>query len=87
MKFAVIFTYSFDPYIPVFLFEKEEDAVAFLRSSYREELRIDREENGWRSYGELDADGWYAKIVCEFSDCEDVTEFRIGYVESTNTKN
>ena len=42
MNCAVIFTYSFDSEVAVYLFEREEDAVKFLFDSYSEELRIAR---------------------------------------------
>lgn len=80
MKYAVIFTYSFDGEVAVYLFSDEDSAKEFLRSSYEEELRIDCEENGWDVCGEIFDDGWYAKIANNFIDHENVTEFRIGNV-------
>lgn len=80
MNYAVVFTYSFDDDVAVYLFEDESSAIDFLVSSYKEELRIDKEENGWNSIGMLSDDGWYAKITSSFFDHEDVTEFRIGRV-------
>lgn len=82
MNYAVIYTYSFDDDVAVYLFETEEEAVAFLRSSYEEELRIDIEENGWISRGEISDDGQYAKIETVSIGCigVDTTEFRIGNV-------
>lgn len=82
MNYAVIYTYSFDDDVAVYLFETEEEAVAFLKSSYEEELRIDIEENGWVSSGEISDDGWYARIETSSLRCQDVdvTEFRIGNV-------
>lgn len=82
MNYAVIYTYSFDDDVAVYLFETEEEAMVFLRSSYEEELRIDTEENGWVSSGEISDDGWYARIETSSLRCPnvDVTEFRIGNV-------
>lgn len=80
MNYAVVFTYSFDDEMVVYTFCSEEEAKAFLKSNYEEELRIDREENGWDSNGEISEDGWYAKITTAFPDCDDVTEIRIGSI-------
>lgn len=80
MNYAVIFTYSFDGEVAVYLFPNETSAEEFLRSSYEEELRIDKEENGWDAHGEISDDGWYAKITTVFDDHDDVTEFRIGNI-------
>lgn len=83
MNYAVIFTYSFDDEVAVYLFSTEDEAKKFLRESYLEELRIDTEESGWDSVGEISSDGWYAKITTNFySGCPhtDVTEFRIGNI-------
>lgn len=82
-NYAVIFTYSFDNEVAVYLFETEEQAKKFLEDSYIEELRIDIEENGWGSEGTISDDGWYAKIENYFGDEgsePDVTEFRIGNI-------
>ena len=83
MNYAVIFTYSFDNEVAVYLFETEEEAKDFLKSSYKEELRIDIEENEWHSEGIISKDGWYAKIEKHYEDEEnepDVTEIRIGII-------
>lgn len=83
MNYAVIFTYSFDGDVAVYLFATEDEAQKFLRESYQEELRIYQEENGWNSVGEISEDGWYARIHVEFDDADhplDLTEFRIGTV-------
>ena len=83
MSYAVIFTYNFDDEVAVYLFETEEEAKNFLESSYKEELRIDTEENEWNSEGTISEDGWYAKIENYFGDEESepaVTEFRIGNI-------
>ena len=83
MNYAVIFTYSFDDEVAVYLFATEDEAKKFLRESYLEELRIDTEESGWDSIGEISDDGWYAKITTNFYSGyphTDVTEFRIGNI-------
>lgn len=80
MNYAVIFTYSFDGEVAVYLFPDEDSAKKFLRESYQEELRIDLEENGWDARGEISSDEWYAKITTVFDDHDDVTEFRIGNI-------
>ena len=83
MNYAVIFTYSFDAEVSVYLFETEEEAKDFLKSYYKEELRIDTEENEWHSEGTISKDGWYAKIEKHYEDEEnepDVTEIRIGII-------
>lgn len=82
-SYAVIFTYSFDGEVSVYLFNTEEEAKNFLRESYEEEMRIDIEENGWGSEGTISEDGWYAKIENYYGDegsSPDVTEFRIGNI-------
>ena len=83
MSYAVIFTYNFDDEVAVYLFEAEEEAKNFLESSYKEELRIDTEENEQNSKGTISDDGWYAKIENYYGDEgsePDVTEFRIGNI-------
>ena len=83
MSYAVVFTYSFNNEVAVYLFETEEEAKDFLKSYYKEELRIDTEENEWHSEGTISKDGWYAKIEKHYEDEEnepDVTEIRIGNI-------
>ena len=79
-NFAVIFSYSFDSEVSVYLFENEEGAKKFLKESYEEEMRIDTEENGWDSYGYINKDGTFAKIETPFHDHTDKTEMRIGNI-------
>ena len=79
-NFAVIFNYSFDNEVAVYLFENEEEAKKFLKESYEEEMRIDTEENGWHSHGYINKDGDYAKIETIFSDHTNKTEMRIGNI-------
>lgn len=74
----VVTTYSFDRETPVKLFESDKEAEEYLRKIYEEELRIDREENGYDTEGMIENDGSYAKIINHFPDRDDITEFRIG---------
>ena len=80
MNYAVIFNYSFDDDTPVYLFSTEEEAIKFLTESYREELRIDLEENEWDSVGEIQPDNRYARITTHFTDKDDITEMRVGNI-------
>ncbi len=84
MNYAVIFSYSFDDDIAVYLFETINEATDLLVKSYKEELRIDIEENDWYSEGVLADDHYSASITTYFSDHTDVTEFRIGNVYYNN---
>ena len=79
-SYAVIFTYSFDDEVVVYLFDTEKEATDFLVASFQEEKRIDEEENGWNPECWLSEDRWQATITNRFFDHEDVTEFRIGRV-------
>ena len=80
MNYAVIFTYSFDDEVVVYLFATIEEAKAFLKGAYEEEVRIDTEENEWNCESYIAEDGWYAKITNYFYDRDDVTEMRIGSI-------
>lgn len=80
MNYAVIFTYSFDSDVAVYLFDDEESAKKMLKDNYEHELAIDLLENKWDTEGEISDDGWYAKITNHFTDHDDVTEYRIGNV-------
>lgn len=82
MNYAVIFTYSFDRECPVYLFQTEDEAITFLRDSFNEEVRIDTEENEWNVDSEISEDGRYVKITDHFRDHDDVTEMRIGSIET-----
>lgn len=76
-KYAVVSCYSFDPECIVVSFNTEEEAVEYLRKSYANEYKIDKEENGWDSVGYIYKNGWCATIINHFSDRDDVTEFRV----------
>ena len=80
MSYAVIFTYSFDSDVAVYLFNDEESAKKMLRDNYEQELQIDMRENEWDTDAEISDDGCYAKITNHFADHDDVTEYRIGRV-------
>lgn len=84
MNYAVIFSYSFDDDVAVYLFETEDEATSFLVGSYEEELRIDTEENDWYSEGFLSDDHYSASITTYFNDHTNITEFRIGTVYYNN---
>lgn len=73
-SYAVVFTYSFDDESSVYTFATEEQARKFLDDSYAEELRIEKEENGWDSEGEMLSENHYI-ITSHFGDYDDVTDF------------
>lgn len=82
-SYAVVYTYSFDSDCAVYLFDTFEEARKFLTESFQEELRIDTEENGWSSEGELSEDKTYAKIVNRYSDelrDPDITYFHLANI-------
>ena len=79
-SYAVVFTYSFDTDSAVYLFDTEDAAIDYMLESYEEELRIDKEENGWDSEGYVTEDDMYARIVTHFPDRDDITEFHIANV-------
>lgn len=80
MEYAVIITRSFDPEVPVHLFETENQAKDFLKEAYYEERRVDTEENGWTVDSSISPEGNYARIAAVFDDGTDVTEYRLGQV-------
>lgn len=80
MDFAVIFTYSFDDDVAVYLFETFEAAQNYLLNSLYEEHRIDVEENGWDSYFETNEDKTYGRLITQFPDHDDIMEIRIGNI-------
>lgn len=79
-SYAVIFSYSFDDDVAVYLFDTWDEALKFLKDSYNEEMRIDIEENGWDTNGSIEEDTGYAKIFNRFYDHTNVTEMKIGHV-------
>ena len=76
-SFAVVFTYSFDCDCSAQLFDTQDEAIKFMTESYKEELRIDKEENEWSTEGYMAKDKMYAKIVNHFADGDDITEFHV----------
>ena len=79
-EYAVIFTYNFDNDSQIFLFGDDyEGAKQFLEDSYKEELRIEIEENGWEDEMEYDIDEnkTYAQINHFVSDGVDTCEYRL----------
>lgn len=80
MNYAVIFTYSFDGEVVVYLFATYDEALKFLKGSYEEELRIDTEENGWDSHGCFDEEEGVAYIFTCFNDHIDKTTMMIGNI-------
>jgi hypothetical protein len=82
MFFPVVVTYSFDKETPVWLFDKESDALAEIRKQFNEELRIALDKNECPPYDnieyEISHDGTYAVIKEYFYDHTDVTEWRLG---------
>lgn len=79
-SYAVIFDYSFDGEVVVYLFGTYEEAQAFLKTNYEEEMRIDIEENGWDCHGFIEDDCSYARIFNRFTDRTDITTMKIGNV-------
>lgn len=80
-SYAVVFTYSFDTDAAVYLFDTIDAAKEFMLKSYKEELRIDKEENYWSSKGYIQEDGMYAKIASYFQGEDNgVTGFHIANV-------
>lgn len=80
----VITTYSFDRYACVRLFATDEAAKKYIRKSYKEELRIDREERHYKIKGQIDEDGSRAVITNHFNGHDDITEFQIGTLYGTD---
>lgn len=79
-SFAVVFTYSFDTDSAVYLFDTQEEAIDYMMKSLAEELRIDREENGWNSDGYVAEDKMYAEIITHYPSGDSVTEMHIANV-------
>lgn len=78
-SYAVIFSYSFDNDVAVYLFETYEKAFEFMKDNYECQLRED-EEMGWITNGDINEDEGWATIYNIFNDRMDVTEMKIGYV-------
>lgn len=80
MNYAVVFTYSFNDDVAVYLFEDLESAEKFLVDNYREELRVDVQENGYITSSYITNDHRYAAITDHFEDHDDITEMYIGQI-------
>lgn len=80
MNYAVVFTYSFDDDVAVYLFEELESAKKFLIDNYKEELRVDVQENGFLTTSYITENRRYASITNHFEDHDDVTEMHIGQI-------
>lgn len=81
--YAVIFLYSFDDDVAIYPMKTEEDAKDFLLEAYNEEMRIDIEENGWDSVGELNEERTRATIRTYFDDGDchyDITVMAVGQI-------
>lgn len=80
--YAVVTTYTFDNEVNVHPCAGEDEAKALLKHFYETEVAQDT-ANGWNFTSEISDDGWRAKITdYPLSGGEDVTEFRIGSIDS-----
>lgn len=78
--YAVIIRNTFDPEIPVYLFETEEDAVSRLRRLWEDAVNYEKLlGNTVDAY--TSTDGWYGKITVKYPDHDSVTEYNIGMVK------
>ena len=80
MNYAVTFMYSFDDDTSVYLYETEEKAVDFLRTSFYEIVRIYTEENKLDTEYSISEDGKIARIVNYFDHGEDETIITVGRI-------
>lgn len=78
-SYAVIFSYSFDGDVAVYLFETYEKACEFMKDNYECQLR-EYEEMGWIANGDINEDEGWATIYNIVNDRMDVTRMEIGYV-------
>lgn len=79
-NYAVVFTYSFDDDVAVYLFKDFESAEKFLVDNYKEELRVDAQENERLTSSYITDDHRYAAITNHFEDHDDITEMYIGQI-------
>lgn len=80
-QYAVVFTYSFDEDAAVYLFDTFEEATGFLEGAYNEELRIERDENGWDPDGFITELKTYARISTPGTGgVDDVCEYHLANV-------
>ena len=76
-EYAVVASYSFDQDATVHLFTDYNQARSFLKTSWKEEIRVDTKENRWLTDYEISEAGDYAKIINHFDDRDDVTEWKL----------
>ena len=87
-KVALVTTYSFDNFTPVWLFDTWEEAIAEMKRQFDKEIRIEVKENekeqGLDFETEFNEQEGYAKIInfCEREPKDDITEWRIGELEN-----
>lgn len=78
MKYAVIYTYSFDSDSAVYLFDDYDDAADFLEESFERELETEIEECGADEVEfKYDNDRSYAAVIHHTPDGDDVCEYRL----------
>lgn len=74
---AVVSTYSFDNEVVIKLCKSEEAAIAYLKQTFDEEVRIDTEECGYKTEATIDDDGYHAVIINHFDDHDNTTRLDI----------
>ena len=87
-KVPVVVMYPWEANPTVFLCDTDEEAEALLRKLYKEEYRIEIEENGREPGLDMDSyiadDNRYAWIAINYNDLsgdfEDITEWSIGHI-------
>ena len=84
--FVLTTHYSFDSDMPVWMFKTEEEARAELERQFKEELRIQTEENEHVEGEDLETDyteDWdFASISIDFEDTKDVMEWKVSQVRT-----
>ncbi len=84
--FVLTTHYSFDSDMPVWMFATEEDARAELKRQFKEELRIQTEENEHVQGEDLKTaytDEWdFASISIDFENTKDVMEWKVSQVRT-----
>ena len=81
INYAVTILYSFDTTRTTYLFENFDDAWSFLTETMKEELRIDKEENGWDVEYEESKENGTVILTDHFHDHDDITT---GYVSDVD---
>ena len=93
-KYAVIITYTYDPDVPVYPFETEEDAIEALEKCFHDELRISKDEDGANVIGTISPDKRYASITTNVEYAKDLPitnkkdkiEMRVGNIYEWSDK-